>query len=139
MFTRTNNTTNACNRFYLYYMGIRMWYDGIFMENAWYILFYKNAIIHGSEIPSRSNYIFSPHIQCVCFVAFSDQAKKKTKTKNKKTAAYELICSYKKALYFWAELITNFNRLFSMKGVVLFVWALQIAGFSMLTNTLIEG
>lgn len=44
--------------------------------------------------------IFPPHIQCVCFVAFSDQAKKKTKTKNKKTAAYELICSYKKALYF---------------------------------------
>lgn len=77
MFTRTHSTTNACNRFYLYYMGIRMWYDSIFMENAWYILFYKNAIIHGSEIPSRSNYIFSPHIQCVCFVAFSDQAKKK--------------------------------------------------------------
>lgn len=62
-------------------MGIRMWYDSIFMENAWYILFYKNAFIHGSEIPSRSNYIFFPHIQCVCIVAFSYQAKKKLKIK----------------------------------------------------------
>lgn len=96
MFTRIYSTTNACNRFYLYYMGIRMWYDSIFMENAWYILFYKNTFIHSSEIPSRSNCSFFPHIQCVCFVAFRYQAKK---TKNKKTAAYMNSFVHTKKLY----------------------------------------
>lgn len=125
MFTRTHSTTtNACNRRYLYYMGIRMWYDSIFMENAWYILFYKNAFIHGSEIPSRSNYISSHMFNANVLLHLA--IKQKKTTKNKKTAAYELICSYKKALYFWAELITNFNRLFSMKGVVCFVWAFKL-------------